>query len=204
MSPAAPVRPFRSWLASVNGDGTYGVALAGACLLLLASELGGEPARLALRYERAPIAAGELWRLLTGHFVHLSFHHALLNVLGLALMWALFARDYPPRRWLLICAASIAVIDVGLWLGDSTVQWYVGSSGLLHGIMAAGTLAHLRRRQAEGWILAVFLVAKLCYEQFAGPLPFVTGATVVVDAHLYGAVGGLAAAVLLSLRPQSV
>ena len=40
---------------------------------------------------------------------------------------------------------SVAAIDTGLWLRDSTVAWYVGSSGALHGVMAAGTLAHLRR-----------------------------------------------------------
>ncbi len=39
---------------------------------------------------------GQLWRLLTGHFVHLGLEHAALNCLGLVLMWALFARDYTP------------------------------------------------------------------------------------------------------------
>ena len=89
----------------------------------------------------------------------------LLNCLGLLLMWALFARDYTPRQWLSIVLGSIAAIDAGLWLWDSTVRWYVGSSGVLHGVMAAGTLAHLRRRESEGWMLAAFLVGKLVWEQ---------------------------------------
>ena len=139
------------------------------------------------------------WRLLTGHFVHLSFEHAALNSLGLVLMWALFARDYTPRQWLPIVLGAILAIDAGLWMRDSTIAWYVGSSGLLHGVMAAGTLAHLRRRDLDGWVLGVFLIVKLGYEQWSGQLPFAEGSVVVVDAHLYGALGG--AAVACWLRP---
>ena len=42
--------------------------------------------------------------------------------------------------------------------------------------------------------------ARLVWEQTRGALPFETHAVVVVNAHLYGAVGGLAAAAL-SWRP---
>ncbi|HEY0340556.1 MAG TPA: rhombosortase, partial [Steroidobacteraceae bacterium] len=122
---------------------------------------------------------------------------------GLVLMWALFARDYNPRQWLLIMLATLGAIDAGLWLRDSTVAWYVGSSGALHGMMSAGTLAHLRRRDMDGWILAAFIVVKLSFEQGAGALPFSdSGAGVVVDAHLYGALGGLIAAAFLKPRAE--
>jgi len=196
-----PVDGFRRTLKSLNCDGPRGLALGLTCLALLATELGGDAARLALRYDRGALASGEWWRLVTAHLVHLSFEHAVLNVLGLVLIWALFAREYTPRGWLLILASTVIAIDVGLWLGDSTVQWYVGSSGVLHGVLAAGTLAYLRRRDRLGWILALFMVGKLLYEQWVGALPLVTGgASVVVDAHLYGVLGGLMAA--LFLRPR--
>jgi rhomboid family GlyGly-CTERM serine protease len=184
-------------LRSLNCDGYAGFALGLTCLALLASQLGGDAARKALRYERSGLAAGEWWRLATGHFVHLSLAHAALNALGLVLLWMLFARDYSPRAWLLILVSAMAAIDFGLWVGDSTVLWYVGSSGALHGVLAAGTLAHLRRREPDGWILAALLVGKLAYEQSVGALPFLRGAAVVVDAHLYGALGGLLAAIAL-------
>jgi rhomboid family GlyGly-CTERM serine protease len=185
---------WRRVLASLNGDGRYGIALACTCALLLLPVLTGDAGREALRYDRLGLAHGELWRLLTGHLVHLSFEHAALNSLGLVLMWALFARDYAPRHWLPIVLGSIAAIDAGLWLRDSTIAWYVGSSGALHGMMAAGTLAHVRRRDLDGWLLAAFLILKLSYEQFSGQLPFAEGSVVVVDAHLYGALGGVAVA----------
>lgn len=181
----------RRVLASLNGDGRYGIALLCATALLLLPVVTGEAGREGLRYDRNGLAHGELWRLLTGHFVHLSFEHAALNSLGLVLVWALFARDYPPRQWLAILLGSILAIDAGLWLRDSTTAWYVGSSGALHGAMAAGTLAHVRRGDLDGWILTAFLIVKLGYEQWSGQLPFAEGALVVVDAHLYGALGGV-------------
>ena len=196
-----PVNRVRTALESLNCDGRLGLTLLLACLLLFLPTLGGEAARLGLRYERVALAHGELWRLLTGHWVHLNLRHVLVNIAGFALLWALFARDFSPRQWLLILAAAVIAIDAGLWLLDSTVAWYVGSSGVLHGILAAGTLAHLKRREPDGWVLAVLLVAKLTYEQRVGPLPFSGSKDVVVDAHLYGVIGGLAAALPLRPRP---
>src|SRR3982074_1911232 len=192
-------------LKSLNCDGKRGFALLATCALLLLPVLAGDAGREALRYDRTALAAGQWWRLLTAHFVHLDFDHAALNSLGLVLMWALFARDYRPVHWLAILVGSIAAIDAGLWLRDSTVAWYVGSSGALHGIMAAGTLAHLRRRDLDGWILAAFIVVKLAYEQSAGALPFTDRhAGVVVDAHLFGTLAGFAVATFLKPRSEPV
>lgn len=202
MGVSRPVKRVRGTLESVNCDGRLGLALLAACLVLLLPALGGDAARLALRYDRAALASGELWRLLSAHWVHLSFRHALVNVVGLALLWALFARDYSPRQWLLITLAAIVAIDAGLWLWDSTIEWYVGSSGVLHGYLAAGTLAHLRRREPDGWILAALLAGKLAYEHLVGPMPFSGSASVVVDAHLFGVAGGSAAALALGRQRQ--
>jgi rhomboid family GlyGly-CTERM serine protease len=203
MNASRPVTTFRRVLTSLNCDGKYGVGLLIACAVLLLPEVGGDVGRALLRYDRAGLAAGQWWRLLTGHLVHLDLEHAGLNSLGLVLMWALFARDYKPRQWMLIALVTIGAIDAGLWLRDSTVAWYVGSSGALHGVMAAGTLAHLRRGDLDGWVLAAFIVVKLAFEQHAGPLPFAdSGAGVVVDAHLYGSLGGAAAAALLKPRHE--
>jgi len=199
------VNGVRRLLTSLNCDGPRGLALLLACALLLLPELAGEAGRAALRYDRVGLAQGQWWRLVTGHLVHLDLGHAVLNSLGLLLMWALFARDYRPAQWLMIVLAAMAAIDAGLWLRDSTVAWYVGSSGVLHGVMVAGTLAHLRRGDLDGWLLAVFIVVKLVYEQTAGALPFSDShAGVVVDAHLYGAAGGALLGGWLTWRTQPV
>jgi len=84
------------------------------------------------------------------------------------------------------------------------LQWYVGLSGLLHGMLAAGILASLPERRAEASILGVVVAGKLVFEQLVGPLPgseSTSGGAVIVDAHLFGVIGGmLVAAMLIRVR----
>jgi rhomboid family GlyGly-CTERM serine protease len=173
-----------------------------ACISVL-FELGGEPVRLALRYEKSAAWHGEYWRLLTGHFVHAGTAHLLLNVVGVGLIATLFFRDYSPRQWLMILLASVAAIDLGFVLFEPQLEWYVGLSGVLHGALAAGAVAwwqHETRRFALA--LTAILVGKLSWEQWQGALPLSGDMPVIVDAHLYGAFGGLVAAVLMWLMAR--
>jgi rhomboid family GlyGly-CTERM serine protease len=166
-------------------------------------ELGGDATRNLLAWDRELLAAGELWRLVSAHFVHLGWSHLGLNVAGLAVTTWLVGRAYDAGRWLLIALASMAAIDAGFWLLDTGLDWYVGLSGLLHGLLAAGLFAGIRRRDREAGVLAVLVLAKLAWEQLAGPLPgsaATAGGNVIVNAHLYGAAGGLLAAALLQRR----
>jgi rhomboid family GlyGly-CTERM serine protease len=97
----------------------------------------------------------------------------------------------------------VAFIDAGLWFFHPELQWYVGLSGLLHGILAAGLIATWRPPRAEMIALAALLIAKLVWEQTVGPMPGSegsSGGTVIVDAHLYGTVGGVLMAILILIR----
>ena len=202
MNVDSPATGLGGFLKSLNCDRGYGVALLCVCALLAVPELMGEPARRLLSFDRGAIGAGQWWRLLSAHFVHVDLEHAVLNSLGLVLMWALFARDYSPWRWAAIYCGSAIAVSIGLWYANPELQWYVGASGALHGVMAAGTIAHLRRRDLDGWILAIFIVGKLAYEQLAGALPFAGTTNTIVDAHLYGALGGVVLALLMNSRRQ--
>jgi len=202
MNVDSPATGLGGFLKSLNCDRGYGLALLCVCALLAVPELIGEPARRVLSFDREAIGAGQWWRLLSAHFVHVDLEHAVLNSLGLVLMWALFARDYSPWRWAAIYCGSAIAVSLGLWYANPELQWYVGASGALHGVMAAGTIAHLRRRDLDGWILAIFIVGKLAYEQLAGALPFAGTTNTIVDAHLYGALGGVVLALLMNSRRQ--
>lgn len=165
------------------------VALTG---LLLAA--GGAPVREALAWQRDALASGQLWRLISGHFVHLGWSHLGLNLAGLTLVAWLVGYRFSWLRWLVIGALSIAAMDLGFWFIHRSLDGYVGLSGLLYGLLVAGLLAGVVRRDREAIILGVFIVAKIAWEQFAGPMPgseATSGGKVIVEAHLYGAVGGL-------------
>jgi rhomboid family GlyGly-CTERM serine protease len=166
--------------------------------------LGDDLAREWLRYDRDLIGSGQYWRLLTGHYVHLGASHFVLNATGLLLVWYLVGNQLSTMRWLIAGGASIVFIDLGFWVFEPNLTWYVGLSGLLHGILAAGIVASWNRDRPTASLLAVLVVGKLAYEQIFGPLPgseASSGGSVVVAAHLYGAIGGAACAgLLLKLR----
>jgi rhomboid family GlyGly-CTERM serine protease len=182
----------QSWFRSANCDGGYGAALGAVLAVLLAVAATGEAGRTALRYERSALSHYQWWRLVTAHLVHLSLWHALLDCAGLVLMWILFAREFSVRRWLAILLCAAATIDAGLWFLSPAVDWYLGASGVLHGALAAGAVAWYRRADAMGAGLLVLLVAKLIYEQLHGTSVLAHGLPLVPQAHLYGALGGLA------------
>ena len=173
----------------------------------LIGAVAGDLGREWLRYDRVWILQGESWRLATGHIAHLSWSHLTLNAAGLLLVWYLVGSSYSLRSWLMIIVASLATIDAAFWVFNPNLHWYVGMSGLLHGLLAAGIVARLRPANTETFVLLVLLSAKIGWEQFAGPVPgsvSTSGGPVVVDAHLYGAIGGVLGALLtrIRVRPQ--
>lgn len=166
----------------------------------------GDQGREWFRYDRVAIEGGQLWRLASGHFAHLGLSHLVLNVLGLLLIAYLVIAQFRPWQWLAVTVVVIAGIDLGFWILEPQLIWYVGLSGLLHGIWAAGAVSGLRTRLIDYRLLLGFLVLKLGYEQFFGPLPGSedsTGGNVVVAAHLYGAISGGLIGAWLSFRKAS-
>ncbi len=135
------------------------------------------PGWTALRYDRGGVSEGELWRLVTGHFAHLGPSHLVLNIAGLGLVWFLVGGAWGALQWSFVAVFAVASIDLGFWFVDEHLAWYVGMSGLLHALLAAGILRQLREMPVELGALAVLLVAKIAYEQAVGPLPGVPAAT---------------------------
>ena len=179
------------------------LALAVACGI---AALFGDEGREILRYERPVIADGEYWRLLSGHIAHLGQQHLLLNLAGLLLVWLLAGRLYSRRDWTLVMLICVLAMDAGLWFLDPAVRWYVGLSGLLHGLLVAGAIRGIRPLPVESAVTCVLVAAKLAFEQIVGPLPgsqSVAGGAVVVNAHLYGAIGGALAGLIFWRRVRA-
>lgn len=156
-----------------------------------------------LRYDRGEILSGQWWRIISGNLVHLGWPHLLLNLAGLILVWLLFRRALTTRAWIIVTLASAAAVGIGLLVFDPALHWYVGLSGVLHGLFAAGVLCSLYMGNRGDWWLLLLFVAKITWEQLVGSMPGsadIAGGSVIVDAHLYGAIGGAVTTLLILLE----
>lgn len=171
----------------------------GLAVFLLALHLL-QPAPWAMVYDRAAVADGEFWRLLSGALVHLTGEHLALNLVGLALIWGLFGFRMGSGSWLFVAAFSAVMGSAaGYWL-DPEVLYSVGASGLLHGLLAAGCLAEVGVGGRLGYAILAILIAKIATEQFAGGVSAQWLANPInVQAHWHGAAAGGGAFALLVL-----
>ena len=145
----------------------------------------------ALRFEREAVLNGEVLRTLTGHLVHLGFNHALINAAACVVLGWLFPHAMGFREWLITLLGSALAISIGLtWLVP--VDWYVGFSGVLHGLFVVYVLLGEMRWTWRLGLLAG-LTVKLLYEVFWGASPATEafiGGNVIENAHWLGAVSG--------------
>jgi rhomboid family GlyGly-CTERM serine protease len=156
-----------------------------------------------LVYQRAAITNGEWWRLLTGHFFHTNNYHLLLNLAALTLLWALHGHYYSIKNYTLLFVFSALTCSVGLYYFTPELQQYVGLSGVLHGIFIWGAIMDIKQGDKTGYLLFIGVWLKIAHEQFYGASVEVAnliGANVAVDAHLWGAIGGLIFSVIYLIK----
>lgn len=152
---------------------------------------GVEPA--VWRYDRELIASGQWWRFFSGQFTHLGTTHLWLNLGAWLMMWIYARGALNPALWfgaITLCLLSTAL---GLWFLSPEVDWYVGLSGMLHGLMIVIACALWRHRDPTAALCLAAVALKLLWEHVHGPTPGTSdlaGGPVLVVAHAYGAAGG--------------
>lgn len=184
----------------------WGVPVA-LMLLIALLALGGQPVINALRYDRAAILQGELWRLITGNLVHApgnavqwlgySFHgpwHLFLNELGLFVLVLLCPERLSPAHWLrrLLCLGI--GMSLGLLCFAPQLAWYVGLSGVIHGLFVLGLLPLALRKDLVALGCLLYLLGKLGFEITMGaPVSdeAAIGMPVALASHLWGSIAAL-------------
>lgn len=148
-----------------------------------------------LAYDRIMVSSHEWWRLLSANLLHTNLNHLLLNSAGLALLWALHGDHYSIRRFFNLFVLCYLGCTAGLYFFAENLIWYVGLSGTLHGIFVWGAMKDIQQHVSFGGLLFIGVWEKILYEQLSEPnleLANLINADVAIDAHLYGAITGLA------------
>ena len=151
-----------------------------------------------LRWQRDALAHGEWYRLLSAHFVHANLRHAAANALALLTIWVLFESAVTLWVWvlsILLCALAISAL-----LFATDVAWYVGFSGVLHGMLVLALCRDRRLQIALRAVLLGAVAAKIGAERLLGTDSGHWFHIVVISqAHLFGALTGAAIAAVLTM-----
>ena len=150
------------------------------------------------------IENGELWRVISAHFMHVNWHHFAMNMAGAALCLAVFRFDIAAKHWLM-SAVLISLFSSSLiYLFYLPTQSYVGFSDTLHGWIVIGILAMLTTEPKLATAMLTVLIGKLLYENFIEPpsAELLQGSRVATESHLFGALGGLIYSVLFNKKLQ--
>lgn len=155
------------------------------------------------QYKRSLIIDCELWRIITGHFVHNGWEHLWLNILALIIIYLLiFPYVNIQILWTSFIVSCLG-ISLFLFMFMDELEWYVGLSGVLHSLLTLGSIAAIINGRKEFFILLFFIFAKVIFEQFYGSLSQnfteIEG-TIIVNAHLYGVIIGLCISPILWLK----
>jgi rhomboid family GlyGly-CTERM serine protease len=144
-------------------------------------------------YDRQQLANLQWWRSITGHFLHTNTTHLLLNISGATLLWALHGHYYQVRHYLTLFFILCLGTSLGLYFFAPQMQWYVGLSGVLHGLFITGAYFDIRHKLKTGWIILISVWLKVLHEQVFGASEDVAqliAANVAIDAHLFGVISG--------------
>lgn len=151
-----------------------------------------------LLYRRTDLAAGQLWRLWTGHLVHFGWQHLAAD-LAVFLAAGVWLESLAPRAARSFLGLAPAAISGLLFFADPQLAFYGGLSGVAVGILVLLALVQMRCDRASPrwfWPAVLALVAlKVGLEAFsAAPLVASFGPDIKVStlAHL----GGIACALL--------
>ncbi len=168
-------------------------------LLATLAYIGAGPAPEAWVFSREAINQGELWTLISGHWVHSDSRHAIWNIAALSILGSLFEYRLKHRIFTELLLASLLL---SVWIGRymPELQAYCGLSGILNTLLVTGAIALWQRYRSMSLLLIPGLaLVKNLIELFSQQAIFThTAWPSVPQAHLVGMGIGLLLVLLRS------
>lgn len=172
------------------------IVVAGA--LLIASAPALHPF---LIYDRDRILAGELWRMFTGHWVHLSTRHLVLDLSAIAVIGAV-AETKSKSRFTILCLLGPFLISAVSLIATPNMDHFYGLSSLALAAWTFLASRNLVARESPAISIAMLsgAVAKIAFELSTANGLFVPSHSaevrVAVVSHIAGAIVGMLFAIV--------
>lgn len=172
----------------------YGIYLAIIVLIVLLRLLDPLSSEY-LRFDRTLIDAGEIWRLFGAHLVHLSTIHMLGNLLAVCLVAYIAGESLNNLLGIFLFFWCSCVVGAGLYFFASDLSYYVGLSGVLHGLLIVSPFVSKFYSRKVALIFMFAIILKVIWEQSGFyddmALASTIGGRVETRAHLFGVLSGL-------------
>ena len=158
------------------------------------------------QFERRALAAGEWWRIVTGHLTHFDSNHLAWDV-GALLVLGILCETSSRRRTVVALGLASVAISAAVWIFQPQFECYRGLSGLDSALFAlfASSLIEQRRRAPVllGVVALAGVLAKCVFEIVTETPAFASGNgyAPVPLAHLVGVLGGGIAALIRADLP---
>lgn len=148
-----------------------------------------------LMFDRELINNGEVWRLFSAHFVHLSPTHMFGNLLAVCLLAYIAGGSLNNISGVLLLLWCMLAVGLGLYFFADHLHRYVGLSGVLHGLLLVAPFVSKFYSRKIALIFLLVIVFKVIWEQsgFYDDMALVEtiGGRVETRAHLLGLLAGL-------------
>lgn len=183
------------------------LALIGFCNVHLLT--GGSCHHLIFRFDE--VVSGDIYRLLTHPFAHVSWYHFLLDAGAFLLLYTGLNEKRPAKKLLTVgicgCCALLAplVFAPGIYS-----RGLCGLSGIAHGLMAFSGLEMIKDKSTAttGIMCLSVVVAKSVYEAVSGTVFFsfllfeMCGIPIAV-CHIGGVLGGILSFLVFEMEKPS-
>jgi membrane associated rhomboid family serine protease len=168
-----------------GGDPMLTYVLIGINVLMFLGSRSGGRAYQDLVLSGLPVADGEVWRLVTGGFLHAGFLHIAFNMYLLYILGGMLEPTLGKLRFGAIYFTSLLTGALGAILLTDPTRGTVGASGAVFGLMGAGVVI-LRARgidPMQSGLLPTILLNLA--------ITFFPGLNISIGGHVGGLVGGL-------------
>lgn len=128
----------------------------------------------------------QFWRFFSANFLHTNLYHMLLNLSAFILIYYLYENNFSFELYIFLFISLCFSITISIYFFSKEIIYYVGLSGVLHGLLIYSL--YLERTKVS-YFMIILVYGKVLYEQIIGSnreIEILIDAKVAVDAHFYG------------------